>query len=654
MCLSVPADILAPVRTVKPKNDLELQEIAFLGVTKVLLCFEPLCDGIFCMMTIVKGASLSLLLSALFVTSAWAQGSYTAASCNQSAVNAVINGPTHTAVNGDVIVIPAGTCTWTSGISISGIGITIMGQGTPNTGASAYGAGTSNTALTQDTNSPLFYATGVPYGQTMRYSLLNLQPYSGLTTEAPPIVTDGSCSSSGCPNVRVDNITFSANYDNDPADAATEASDMWGVYDHNTVSGLGTSNPGTALVQIGNGSWLGVGSYGDNSFASPDTFGTNEALYVENNLLTLARSIENDVADDLGGDREVVRFNVWNSTGGSGVVATHSTAWTGRPRGTRQRETYGNVLNCTGSGTCGGGNFWSGAAYFFLNQFNVTGSGWFNYFAQIDVPSVWHSTSPWGYCGGGGAYDQNTGTVYSSGTVTTGGNSTFSDSSKSGTWTTNEWAPSGGAAYSVYDETQGFGNDILSNTTTQITVNGPYPNFNFAVGDSYEILQSTLCIDQPGRDQGTLLSGSTPSPTGWPNEVLDPVYEWGDTGNVLYSPPIYNPSVRLVANKDFYIEVSQSAQTSSTSPFNGTAGTGYGTLANRPSSCTQGVAYYATDQGSWNQSSINFPNQSFSQGEMFICTSTNTWTLSYTPYTYPHPLTATSVLPPSNLQASAH
>src|SRR5271154_610743 len=65
-----------------------------------------------------------------------AQGTFTAASCNRSDVNAVINGPTHTAVNGDVIVIPpCSATTWTSGITITGVGIDITGSGTPNTGA---------------------------------------------------------------------------------------------------------------------------------------------------------------------------------------------------------------------------------------------------------------------------------------------------------------------------------------------------------------------------------------------------------------------------------------------------------------------------------------------------------------------------------------
>ena len=48
---------------------------------------------------------LGLILLA-FCATAYGQGTYTAASSAQSDVNAVINGPTHTAVNGDIIQIP--------------------------------------------------------------------------------------------------------------------------------------------------------------------------------------------------------------------------------------------------------------------------------------------------------------------------------------------------------------------------------------------------------------------------------------------------------------------------------------------------------------------------------------------------------------------
>src|SRR5271156_555340 len=91
------------------------------------------------------------LLAALFCTAAWAQGTYTAASCNYADVNAVINGPTHTAVNGDTINIPAGSCTWTTGVTVpSNIGISIIGNGTPNSGGTTTGASSSctNTVLT--------------------------------------------------------------------------------------------------------------------------------------------------------------------------------------------------------------------------------------------------------------------------------------------------------------------------------------------------------------------------------------------------------------------------------------------------------------------------------------------------------------------------
>src|SRR6267143_2315526 len=75
---------------------------------------------------------LALLL--FLVPSSKAQGTFTAASSAESDVSAVINGPTHTAVNGDVIKIPCSgtqTVTWTSTLSTTAsIKITALG-GTP-------------------------------------------------------------------------------------------------------------------------------------------------------------------------------------------------------------------------------------------------------------------------------------------------------------------------------------------------------------------------------------------------------------------------------------------------------------------------------------------------------------------------------------------
>jgi hypothetical protein len=93
-----------------------------------------------------------------------------------------------------------------------------------------------------------------------------------------------------------------------------------------------------------------------------------------------------------------------------------------------------------------------------------------------------------------------------------------------------------------------------------------------------------------------------------------------------------NNALHLGANRDFY---------NYTPSFNGTSGVGRGTLASRPSTCTAGVGYWATDVGEWNS------RQAGADGQLYKCTATNTWSVYYTPYQYPHPLTLGSGTVPS-------
>jgi hypothetical protein len=174
---------------------------------------------------------------------------------------------------------------------------------------------------------------------------------------------------------------------------------------------------------------------------------------------------------------------------------------------------------------------------------------------------------------------------------------------------------------------------------TTMNSNGVGSSWDGNTGNGYP------CLDGVGRGQtqqslnGANFPGRLNSATGsisWPRQYLEPVYLWNNTvpsGNLL--------SIRdtiTTTNRDIYADCGTAGSGCSGS-FTGAAGTGYGSLSNRPGSCSAGpggtyftsptgsygVAYFATDANGGN-------------GELYVCTSANTWTAVYQPYTYPHPL----------------
>jgi hypothetical protein len=142
------------------------------------------------------------------------------------------------------------------------------------------------------------------------------------------------------------------------------------------------------------------------------------------------------------------------------------------------------------------------------------------------------------------------------------------------------------------------------------------------------------CFNQPGRDfQGNIQPYYAANNLFTDNLAILPMKVAGVGGIIdLFA-------FHMQSQREWFDEVGNTAQTTSSTPFNGTTGTGWGTLALRPTSCntnatenafgagSSGVGYYATDVGS--------------QGTWYKCVGTSnpgTWTAFYTPYPYPHPL----------------
>lgn len=569
------------------------------------------------------------------------------------------------AKDGDTVIVPAGSANWTSSLTITK-GVTLRGA-TTVTGTAASPTVTDNTtivdAITNRSGNPAFvslFNVTLTGSQTFRLTGVTLQGGGSSQT----VVNGGSVRLDGSSStVRIDHCHFKqVNNDNIGVYGST-----YGVIDHNVLD----MNTRSLSVDMFNGDT--TGSNGDSAWAAPTNWGGSNFMFFEDNTVNNPTTTQTIGSIDCHtGGRYVARYSQWNNA----LPNTHGTQT--RDRSARAIEVYKNNYNFTY--TANAGQIRGGTALIHDNVYggSLTAGTILQTFRDLFAWTIWGGTT--GVNANTSLYDVNdshgayyTGTV---GTATTpsGTSGTITDSG-SPSWTTNQWQSTAGYSYiivnnsvvgtgtswtgSTYQQASvnlfGF---ITSNTPNQITFNwinfgyGPVGgNPTFSAGNSYSIYKVLVALDQPGRGQGDLLvrdSNGNPTVVAWPHDALEPVYAWNNTHNGS-QVGVTSSSPTVWANRDYYNSVG-GVQTSPTSPFNGTVGTGFGTLANRPTTCTAGtdvgggsaipgVAYWATDQNSGN-------------GELYVCTATNTWTPYYTPYTYPHPLVSGTPSAPTNLRIS--
>jgi hypothetical protein len=346
--------------------------------------------------------------------------------------------------------------------------------------------------------------------------------------------------------VRLDHIRIDITHRNQFAFGFT--GDVYAVVDHSIVDNA------RQTARIWHNGWGGQ-AWGDGSFSSPLTLGTEKAVYLEDNILR-----GTVVTDAYGGGRYVVRSNTIETTGIP--IQNHGTESSGRIRGAFSWEIYNNTFKLASSVPIF--HMRSGTGVIFNNV--ATGSSWVTSLGTFNNYRNKDPFNPWGACDGTSPYDKNDGVVYDTGTQASGVSAvdgTLTDTSK--TWVSNQWI-----GYSLVNVTKKWGSEITGNTASTITsAKSTYGSARpWDPGDTYQILRVDACLDQVGRSAGDLFSPdyTNPSPKAWPHQSLEPVYLWGNTLNGSSNNSASPTTYVIKRGRDFYEGIPRPGYTPYTYP----------------------------------------------------------------------------------------
>jgi len=571
------------------------------------------------------------------------------------------------ASEGDTVIVPAGTASWTSPLVITK-GITLQGA-TSIDGSSRSPAVTDSTVVLDDIpreshghpspkqqqalpqkhgaflgagatllrgqpsaaskSMPSIAARTGPNPAIISVTLVPAQSFrlTGFTFRYGSVTTmvdNALLHIKGiCPSVRVDHCRFDQLYHNP---FIMTHGQIYGVVDHCVFD----ERPRGLTFQVFHDGWGGR-THGDGSWADSTYFGSEKFLFIEDNTFRNANGYQSVGIDSYGGARYVARHNYLVDT----PIGGHGTESSGRFRGVRAIEVYNNT--CVWNLVDPRGQLRSGT----MLEFNNLWTGKEDSRSKSTRLTCYRQFRPfafWGGANGDNRLDLNDSHGSYANGEHTGANSSATLVVANTGWSANQWV-----GYSVTNTTQKVtgkagavfrpSSYITANTSDTITFarddSFSGPNMTFNNGDGYAIYKLLVALDQPGRGKGDLLADKEPIVTGsWPHQELEPVYAWGNTYNNLRQLDLASPYPTIQENRDFYNQKT---------PFNGTVGVGVGTLADRPKTCTPGVAYWATDQGEWD-STHDGPD-----GQLYQCTAPDTWSFYYKPYSYPHPLTRDAV-----------
>ena len=337
------------------------------------------------------------------------------------------------AVDGDTVIIPAGTASWFSNITLTK-GITIIGQTTTD---SAAGTANDQTILIDNLDrggGQSYFNCTTNAGKSLRITGITFSGLGGLQT----IASGGAVQLHGnSDHVRVDHCHFT-HLNNSVMISIYGA--IFGVSDHNVMDDFVGQNF-SHYVNMPN---YGGADYGDGAWAESAGSGGPKFFFIEDNYIYLPSfgGGGGGGVDAFYGGKYVFRYNhIWNAS-----TLGHSTGTSApRGRGVRAQEVYNNDWHFSSPGLQIDGTT-DGSLIFHDNTFDgelVRGPG-----LQV-YRTFWSHGAPFYGATGDNVWDYNAtesdGThidghvpyLFESGTATNGTDYSITDTTKS--WTTNQW-----------------------------------------------------------------------------------------------------------------------------------------------------------------------------------------------------------------------
>jgi hypothetical protein len=316
----------------------------------------------------------------------------TAASCNVNDVQAAIN----QAAAGDTVVIPAGTCRWTTSVSWNApANVTLQGAGSET----VLGGGDATVIIDDySSNSPLLRLYPNASG-TFRMYGITFRGGSGGLKDGGLISVSGSSRQIRIDHIHIDMQAYNVLHTGKPMYIAGPLN---GVIDHIIID----------LAKQGFIEFDGDNAGpGDVRFNEATGYGGSDFIFLEDNRFRATRDSASGLylgttTDCRVGGKFILRYN---TVSGAGFAQTHPTGGAGRGRGCRAHEVYGNTASPAAGydPTTQQPNFafaWisSGTALFWGNTSN-SASSHFIFADSMRKSNATYAQSPtpngWGYCG---------------------------------------------------------------------------------------------------------------------------------------------------------------------------------------------------------------------------------------------------------------